>query len=591
MLKFLDGEKFFYKIASGLKEIIRKKDHLNKINYFPVADGDTGTNLALTSDYILKNTKITNSVSNVAKSIAEAAFNGARGNSGIILAQFFQGISRSFENKSEINISEYSLAIKNAVEFVYDSVNEPVEGTILTVMKEWSLSLNKIRDEVKDFKQLFSESFKSAKKAMNNTINQMKILKKHNVVDAGAKGFIFFLEGVKKFVKSPDKIKIVDDSLYQEVEDDHEYTSLENIEHRYCCQLILVETQLTKKKIINIIGDLGDSLIIAEGKNKFKIHIHSNMPNIISTKLNEYGNITNPVIEDMISQYSLRNMNKQRIAVVTDSTCDLPSGYIEENNIYMNPLMVNYDGSEFIDKVSIQPDKLYTYFEKPDGFPKTSQPNINSFVSIYKKLLKKYDKIISIHISKNLSGTYESSLRAANIVDSDKIYVADSKNISTALGLLIQKVSELVNKGLEFEEIIEKIDKYRENINIYVSVKDLKYMIRGGRVSKAKGFFAKLLNLKPIISLDKRGKSTMMGKSFSFNANLNKITNLVEKKFKENENLKYAIGHVHTKMQAENLKNKLYNRIGKNPQYITDVSPIIGTHAGIGTLSISIIYD
>ncbi|TYB31836.1 MAG: DegV family EDD domain-containing protein [Candidatus Mcinerneyibacterium aminivorans] len=590
-MKFLDGEKFFYKIASGLKEIIKRKDHLNKINYFPVADGDTGTNLALTSNYIIKNTKINDSVSNVAKSLANAAFNGARGNSGIILAQFFKGISNSFENKKKIDVAEYSIAIKNAVEFAYNSVNEPVEGTILTVMKEWSLSLNKVRYEVKDFKQLFAESFKAAKKAMDNTINQLKILKKHNVVDAGAKGFVFFLEGVKEFLKSPDKINIVDDALYQELEDEHEYNSLENIDYRYCCQLILTNPTLTKKQIINTIGNLGDSLIIAEGENKFKIHIHSNKPNIISTRLNEFGNIANPVIEDMISQYNLRNMHKKRIAIVTDSTCDLPSEYIEKNNIYMNPLMVNFDGSEFIDKVSIKPGELYNYFKKSDGFPKTSQPNINSFVSLYRKLFKKYDRIISIHISKNLSGTYESAIKAANIVDSSRVYVADSKNLSTALGLLIQKVSELVNNGVDFEKIVEKIEKYKENINIYVSVKNLKYMIRGGRVSKAKGLFAKILNLKPIISLDKKGKSTMMGKSFSFKGNLNKITNLIEKKLKENKNLKYAIGHVHARKEAEELKNKVYKKIGKNPQYITDVSPIIGTHAGIGSLSISIIYD
>src|SRR6056297_269337 len=249
---YLDGEKFFYKISSGLNEIIKFEKHLNEINLFPVADGDTGTNLALTSVAILSNTTISKSVSDVVQSMADAAFDGAKGNSGIIFAQFFRGLSESLKNKNKINIDDYTMAVKNAVDFTYSALRNPVEGTILSVMKKWSEHLLKIRKEVKNFKQLFHESFNVAQTALKDTINQIKVLKENKVVDAGAKGFVYFLEGIKEFLK--------------------------NEKYRYCTQFVIDNGFITKDTIIDKIDSYGDSLIVAKGTNKYKVHMHTNEP-------------------------------------------------------------------------------------------------------------------------------------------------------------------------------------------------------------------------------------------------------------------------------------------------------------------------
>ncbi|HMA69540.1 MAG TPA: DegV family protein [Candidatus Mcinerneyibacterium sp.] len=587
---YLDGEKFFYKISSGLNEIIKFEKHLNEINLFPVADGDTGTNLALTSVAILSNTTISKSVSDVVQSMADAAFDGAKGNSGIIFAQFFRGLSESLKNKNKINIDDYTMAVKNAVDFTYSALRNPVEGTILSVMKKWSEHLLKIRKEVKNFKQLFHESFNVAQTALKDTINQIKVLKENKVVDAGAKGFVYFLEGIKEFLKSGKKVDLNNFKNYKMNHFSFHSDIHENEKYRYCTQFVIDNGFITKDTIIDKIDSYGDSLIVAKGTNKYKVHMHTNEPEkVVQTLVDQKLKIKNPDVDDIFQQVRTREKDKGSIALVTDSTCDIPAEIMDNYNIFVVPLNINFKDNEFLDKYTIKPDNLYSLIEKSNEMPKTSQPNVKTFIKFYKFLDDYYDEIISIHLSDKLSGTYNSASVAADTVNKDKIKVIDSKNLSIALGLVVLKTAREIEKKGNIS--IQKIEEFITNSKIFVGVKNLKYMIRGGRVSKVKGFFAKLLNLKPIVSIDEKGSSELFGKSFSYRGNLKRIKSIVDKKRKKSETISFAVGHVNAKNTAEEITNEIEKQTGIACEYIMDVSPIIGSHAGPGSIGVSILTE
>ena len=183
-IKYLDGDRLYYAFLIGGNAVIKDKNYLNKINFFPVPDSDTGTNMASTME-----------------SIVDAALSGARGNSGLIFAQFLYGIGERIKNVKRISPSLFGESVKEAVKYAYKAIVSPVEGTMLTVMKDWAEAVYQRRKEKKDFAELLSHSLQVAEKSLKETPKKLAVLARAGVVDAGAKGFVDFLEGITNFIK------------------------------------------------------------------------------------------------------------------------------------------------------------------------------------------------------------------------------------------------------------------------------------------------------------------------------------------------------------------------------------------------------
>ncbi|PKM89239.1 MAG: fatty acid-binding protein DegV, partial [Firmicutes bacterium HGW-Firmicutes-10] len=196
----IDGHRLYDFVASGAQNLIVNEHNLNRINVFPVADGDTGTNLALTMKNILGNAKKNASAKLTMDSIAKVALESAYGNSGMIFAQYLNGLAIEIGDKETITQEEFVLATQSAVKYAYEAVTSPKEGTILTVMKEWS---NQLKDNISgEFEHVFESSLIGAKKVVEQTKYKLKVLLDNDVVDAGAKGFYYFIEGISQFIKT-----------------------------------------------------------------------------------------------------------------------------------------------------------------------------------------------------------------------------------------------------------------------------------------------------------------------------------------------------------------------------------------------------
>lgn len=590
----IDGRKLYNAFAKGAEKVVEKRKLLDDINVFPVADGDTGKNMARTLRSIAENTSPDNSVSTVSKDMAQAALLGSRGNSGIIFAQFINGISKATGQRERLRLPEFARAMKVGANHAYKATNEPVEGTILTVMREWAQSLHKYASSKKDLPESLEDSLEVANHSLRETKSRLRELREANVVDAGAKGFVLFLEGISAFFK--DGKTATFDSLDElEEETSHHIDEDQGVAGpRYCMEVVLTGESLEGEELRNLAEGYGESLVIAGGEGQYHVHIHTDNPAELMYELGKTGTVADQKVDDMQKQHEASYERTTDVAIVTDSTCDLPREVMDDLPIYPVPLAVSFGADEFLDKITITPDQFYRMLEdlgEDEEYPTSSQPSVGQFKETYSFLLEHYDSIVSLHIAGALSGTVDAASEAAKEIDESRISVVDTKQLSTSLGLIVREVANQLENGANHDDLVELIKSLRSKAKILVSVKDLKYMVRGGRVNRLEGFLARLLNFKPIISLDKNGDSELHGRPLLRKTNFNQILEMIQSPHNDSRVKKYAIGHVRAPEEAKELAKMIETETDLTPDYTMDISPLIGAHAGIGAVSVSYITE
>ncbi len=596
----MNGEDLYNAFLAGTSRVSEKEQLLNRINVFPVPDGDTGTNMVHTLKFILENTTPVRSIKDMASSIAHSALEGARGNSGIIFAQFLHGFAEKIRNEETVEVKKFIPMVREGVDFAFRAIEKPVEGTIISVIRKWYENLNSLKEKVDDYLRLFRSSMKSAQNALDKTPQELEVLKKNNVVDAGAQGFVFFLEGILEFLK---KGMIKKSATIQENKPEHVLQKIEpplgDNDHlqpgfRYCVETLIDGENLVKDKLREKLKSLGDSLVIAGGQDRLRVHLHTDQPAEFFYYLQGHGTLHAPKVDDMIRQQVVRSHRKWPIALVTDSVCDLPQQLLDTYQVQVVPLRIHFGATTFFDKVTLQPSRFYELLESRSEYPTTSHPGFKDFENLFTLLSTYYDSIIALHMSKQLSGTWNAARGAAEQVMEKmgrKISVIDSAQLSGSLGLMVLRAAEAIAAGLQHDEIVTKIDQWKEKAQILVSVKDLKYMIRGGRVSPMKGKVANILNLKPIISLDAKGKSVLFDKAFSQKGNMKKVLQHIGKRLKKNNIWKYSLLHAHDEDESQWYLSQLTTLLQRPPDFVIDISPVVGLSAGHGAAAVALMYE
>lgn len=590
-IKYLDGNRFYHAIRAGSEAVMQNQAYLNKINVFPVPDADTGTNMASTMRSILETSKVNPSLQQTLRSIADAALLGAQGNSGIIFAQFIHGLSRELSNHHRISAADFAESVNRAIEHVYDSILDPVEGTIITVMKDWAKAIRVNSEKTRDFAHLLAASLKAAHTSLQNTPKQLQVLADAGVVDAGANGFVNFLEGISNFIHQG-KLKRISQTEFnlEHVEDASHHIYLPG-NLRYCTEAIVMESQLDLKALQQKLKPFGNSLIAAGSQEKLHLHIHTNQPDELFQQVAEIGKIGKIKVDDMQMQYQVSHNRKYPIALVTDSACDLPRELIEKFQILQIPFNIHFGDIPYLDKLTITAQQFYDKLKTGKIHPKSSQPKITTILNLFSFLSVHYKQILAIHISDKLSGAYSMSKQMEKQLSDSELKVFNSKQLTVSEGLIVLRAAEAIAAGMPFEELTNKIDDWISKSDILVDVNTLKYMVRGGRVSPLKGLLATALNLKPIVSLDKEGKATAAGKSFSRKANMHKILKIIKEKSTRAEIRNYAIVHAQAPERAAKYAEKLTEILGKEPAYVMELSPVVGVHNGIGAIGIGIMEE
>lgn len=590
----MDGRNLYYTFIAGARKIIEHQIELNKINVFPVNDGDTGTNLASTIRSVIESLHPHRSYKITADRIAEATLMNARGNSGIIFAQFFYGLAAETGDLMHVTLRQFAESIYKSVRYVYEAVANPVEGTMLTVIKEWAQFIYDSWPGFSDFNHLLLSSYEILLRSLQETKSKLKILAANNVVDAGAKGFVLFVEGIIEFIQSRNVKELIQAKSETVAFPKIEEVVAKEVTFRYCTEAIIRNCTIDNNSLKGIILKYGDSLVIAGSDRIRRIHVHTNTPSELFDELRPFGTLTFQKADDMIRQSEAVYKRKFKIALVTDSTCDLSQELIDNYQINMAPINISFGDNNYLDKVTIQPEQFYRLLDESPEYPKSSQVNEITFVNLFSHLASHYDSVIAIHVSDKLSGTFNSSSRAAKSVSSEfnkPITVLNSKNLSGALGLVILRTAKAIEAGLPHDQIVELAEKWINDARILVSVRTLKYMVRGGRVSAARGLLARILNINPIVTLDETGKAVVFDKAFSQRSNMEKVIKHIRAHEAGKKIWNYIVLHANNHDAADWFSEKMEILTGKKPVSVVNISPVIGANAGVGTASVAFLYE
>jgi len=202
-----------------------------------------------------------------------------------------------------------------------------------------------------------------------------------------------------------------------------------------------------------------------------------------------------------------------KIKIITDSSADLAEEFIKENDISVLRMKITFGNEEYVEGVTITKDEFYEKLQSYKEFPKTSQINENEFLEEYKKCIDKYDKIIVLPISSALSGTYENAVKAAQNLKSKNIHIIDSLGVSFTLGAVIIETIKLIKQSLTFDKLLQKIDYLIKHIRVLAVADTIKYMRAGGRLKAASAIIGTILNIKPVITVNKIGEAVSCHKA------------------------------------------------------------------------------
>jgi DegV family protein with EDD domain len=526
--------------------------------------------------------------------IAETTLENARGNSGIIFAQFLYGMSSETGNFKTITVSQFAESIKNSIKYIYEAVANPVEGTMLTVIKDWANYIYDNRFSFSDFNEIFLSSMEVLRKSLTETKTKLAVLSKANVVDAGAKGFVFFVEGITEFITHRNLKELIQVKAETSVFEKLEETIPEKVDFRYCTEALIKNNTIGSRELTAILERYGNSVVVAGSDRMRRLHVHTNTPADLFVELRKTGTIAFQKADDMIRQSDVVYNRKWKIALVTDSTCDLDRELLDRYQVNMLPININFGENHYLDKVTIHPEQFYKLLEEESHHPKSAQVNEKAFINLYSHLASHYDSIISIHLSDKLSGTFASSERAAQSISREfnkPITAFNSRNLSGALGLIVLRAAEAIEAGHSHEEIVEMVQEWVGRVKIYVSVKDIKYLIRGGRLSATKGLIARILNINPIVSIDETGKAYVFDKALNQRSIMEKVMGYISRQVQDRKTWNYIVLHANNSEAARWYTERMQAITSMDPVSVVNISPVIGANAGIGAAAVALLCD
>ncbi len=592
--KHMDGEALAAALTSGIHRVLGEQELLNRINVFPVADSDTGTNLSLSLGSALGPLSRPGEkhLGTMLAAVADALLDGARGNSGAIVAQFFQGMSDSAGEITRFTTYTFGKAVSMGNEYAHDALSEPREGTILSVIAAFSQSIAHQVSNVRegDFPVVMSKALEHVEEALANTPNQLEVLRKAGVVDAGAKGFTELVAGIAGYLQDGTVAPLPDTSFAHELEPSLNILEADNdSQFRFCTECIVTGTDINRRKLREALAELGDSLVLAGTKRKAKIHIHVDEPEIVFDAAREYGEVSAQKADDMHRQQHATHGDKQSFAVIVDSAADITDEDFERHDIHMVPCRIQFGEHGYLDKVGITIDEFYSELESNPHHPTTSQPSPGDFRRQFQFLASHFDNVISINVMSGASGTYDAACLAASRTNArGKVHVIDSRNGSLGQGQLAVLAAECAKAGLDVDRTIAAVEAQVPQTTSYVILKDLRYAVRGGRLPAWVKSVADVLRLTPIIYTTHEGKLGLSSFLFGRANWIEKFARHVARRAPAGP-VEIGVGHAICAEDAAALEEHLHKLIPDiRKSRISGVSPAIGVHGGPGSLLVAV---
>jgi DegV family protein with EDD domain len=588
----LDGLRLNRALKAGILRLLSRQEHLNKINVFPVPDGDTGTNLALTMSAVLGVLQKSPDphAGKTLTRIADAALDGARGNSGAILAQFFLGLCDKLGHLGRLSPDDFADGVHGGAAYARESMSEPREGTILTVLTDFAHEIHDARhDGLRDFRALLHRGVQAAQVSLARTTFQLEVLRKANVVDAGAQGFVELMAGVSDYIESGSEDEpvvlvpaVIDSGLEESA--GHE----ENLTHRYCTECVVTGEHVDRRHLREQLSTIGSSVVVAGLQRKVRVHVHVNDPAEVFRLAARFGAVSGEKADDMQRQQHSAHVTGRKVVVVTDSAADIPDDEMDRLGIHMVPVRVHFGAHSYLDKVGITSEEFYAELKRNPEHPKTSQPPPGDFRRQFEFLASHYPSVLSINLTRQVSGTCGAAETAAGRITSHgEALVIDSMNASTGQGLVAMYAAECADRGQDLAQVAAATHAIIPRTKTYGLIGSLEYAVRGGRVPRWVKKIADALQLMPILHADRKGRVTGGGVLFGRHRMKEKFARFVKRRMQDGTTYRVLVGHANCESDGHWLLEQLQ---GGNVAYgrVVTLGSALGVHGGPGMLVVSL---
>ena len=595
-LERLSGARLKGALIAGAGRVLSKRDDLNRINVFPVPDGDTGTNLAFTMLAVLKTVRRLRGadVGTVLGRVAREAIDGARGNSGAILAQFFQGLSEGLGRCREAGASELAAAATSAARAARACLADPREGTMLSVITDYASELrSQVEAGVGDLAVLFRQGLVRARQSLANTPNQLAVLRAAGVVDAGAAGFVDFLEGVQDFIDRGRGALRMSPETRDAARCEHDEVHLEAVESasnfRFCTECVLTGSELDLVRVRDALSALAlDSLVVAGSRDRVRVHAHIDRPNQLFETLSTFASVTQRKADDMQAQTKLRAAPFQRVRVVTDSAGDVPASEAERLGITIVPVRINFGDDDYLDRITMSPRELYGRLRREATSARTSQPPPGDFRRAFDLVLAHCEQLVSVDLSSRLSGTFQAAQTAAKDSGRERISVLDTRNAASGQGLIAMAAAEAAQTGANADQVLAAAQDAMTRTRTFALIRDLQYGVRGGRMPAIAEKIARWFGLTVMIH-DKHGLVRPFSALIGKHRLVERFAATVARRIPAHGACRAVVGHCDASEDAAQLAAVLRDvlpQLGK--VWVVETGPAIGVHAGPGSLVVGL---
>jgi uncharacterized protein len=448
-----------------------------------------------------------------------------------------------------------------------------------------------------DLAELHRRVLARARDALARTPELLPVLKRAGVVDAGAKGFVQWLEGIGALIDG-DPIAPAEAPLeFGEAEPvaSAEFPSGDS-GYRFCTEALVRGEALPAEAVVrSVLRDLGDSLIVIRSGELLKVHVHTDDPEGVIGYLRGVGRVESHKAEDMRVQHATasrsgRGMARRPVSIVTDSACDLPEAVIRAHGIHVVPLSLIYDDRVLRDGIDIDAD---TFIERlrTGEHPSTSQPPPAAFLEAYDRASKDAEEVVAVLIASALSGTFASAQTAAKQANAAPVHVVDSRAASLCQGLLVMKAAELAELGMPPAEIAAELQRVRDRSGIFFTLDTLDRLVASGRVSRGRSWVAGVLGIKPILGLDAGGAIQPEAKVRGSEALLPRVLELVAERVGDARAFRFGVVHVDAEAVAEHVRWALIGRFGDRDVLVSPATPVLATHIGRGAWAVAYMVE
>jgi len=590
-IAYLDGPRLARSLFAASDWVAAGREEINRINVFPVPDGDTGTNFSLTLRAVADALRALGDapLPITASTMARAAVLGARGNSGMMLAHFLMGVADSLGQKAAATPSDLASALTAGADRLYGALDDPREGTILTVAREAAAAASRAAAASPDIAEFMHRMHAEGEQALARTPELMAVLKEAGVVDAGGKGFMRMIEGVVRFIDGDPILPVPPGQTGEynvpaaaiQVEVDQDF--------QYCTEVVVRGEQLPPANEVRAaLRAFGGSLVVAVMGDVLHAHVHTNTPDAVFTYVTRWGTLDKAKAEDMRAQHrGLAHGAQRAVAMVTDSAADLADAILDRHGITMVPLQVIFGDEVLLDRVELRPEEFYRRMRAAPKLPSTSQPTVADFVRIFREARSSAEQVVAVLVSSGLSGTFQSGAAAVKAGGLTNVRLVDSKSASLGAGMLTLRGAELAEEGWPAEAIAAELERIRDQSGVFLTVDTFDNLLRSGRVSRGKAWIGGLLDVKPILSLDRSGRVVPVGRARGKEQLIARVLALLDARLTPRpRQLRFGVVHAEAPEVAERVRTALVAAYQPRDCFVSLATGVLGTHVGEGAWAI-----